>query len=59
MKLSSNKENKVKIIETIKGFFDTKFIEETARATKFVQRESKLQSIAFFFCACLRQRKKE
>jgi hypothetical protein len=48
MKLSSKKENKDKIIEIIKGFFDTKFIEETARLTKFVQRESKLQCIIFF-----------
>ncbi len=42
MKLSSNNESKDKIIEIVKGFFDTKFIEESARFTKFVQRKSKL-----------------
>ncbi len=40
--------SKDKIIEMIKEFFDTKFIEDTARLTKFVQRESKLQGINFF-----------
>ena len=35
--------SKDKIIEMIKEFFDTKFIDDTARLTKFVQRESKLQ----------------
>jgi hypothetical protein len=50
MKLSSKKTSKDKIIEQIKGFFDTKFIEETSRLTKFVQRKSKLQGIIFFLC---------
>lgn len=48
MKLSRKKENKDKIIELIQGFFDTKFIEETARLTQFVQRSSKLQGLIFF-----------
>ena len=59
MKLSSKKENKDKIIELIKGFFDSKFIEETSRMTKFVQRKSKLQGIIFFSYVCLQPRKKE
>jgi hypothetical protein len=48
MKLSSKKENNNKIIEIIQGFFDTKYIEATARLTQFVQRESKLQGLNFF-----------
>ena len=59
MKLSSKKRNKDKIIELMQDFFDTNFIEKTARLTKFVQRESKLQCINFFSCVCLQQRKKE
>ena len=48
MKLSNGTKSKDKIIEIIKGFFDTKFIETTARSRKFVQRESKLQGVIFF-----------
>jgi len=61
MKLSSTKstiENKGKIIGLIKEFFDTKFISETARLTKFVQRKSKLEAY-FFFSAYLRPEKRE
>lgn len=50
MKLSSTKRNEDNIIAIIKGFFDPKFIEETATLTKFVQRESKLQGLIFFLC---------
>ncbi len=49
MKLSSI-ENKDKIIGLIKGFFEPKFIQETARLPKFVQRKSKLQEVSFFLC---------
>jgi hypothetical protein len=55
MKLSSKKENEDKIIERIKGFFDTQFIEEISRLTKFVQRKSKLQGIVFFSMCVYRQ----
>jgi hypothetical protein len=48
MRLSNVNESKDKLIGTIKGFFDTKFIEEIALLTKFVQRRSKLQAINFF-----------
>ena len=61
MKLSSTKgtiNTKGKIIGLIKEFFDTKFISETARSTKFVQRKSKLEAY-FFFSVCLRPGKKE
>jgi hypothetical protein len=60
MKLSSTLstlENKDKVIGLIKEFFDTKYISETARLTKFVQRESKLQGI-FFFSVYLQLRMK-
>ncbi len=53
MKLSSTKDTidtKGKLIGLIKEFFDTKFISETARLTKFVQRKSKLE--AYFFSLC-------
>ena len=59
MKLSSKKTSKDKIIELIKGFFDSKFIEETSRLTKFVQRKSKLQGIFFFSYVYLPPSKKE
>jgi len=59
MKLSIKKANKDKLIEIIQGFFDTNFIEKTARLTKFVQRSSKLQGIIFFFCVCIQQRRME
>jgi hypothetical protein len=52
MKLPSKKRNKDKIIELIQGFFDFKFIEETARLTEFVQRESKLSGTIFFSYVC-------
>jgi hypothetical protein len=55
MKLSSKKENEDKIIDRIKGFFDTQFIEEISRLTKFVQRKSKLQGIVFFSMCVHRQ----
>lgn len=58
MKLSSKKENKDKIMEQIKGFFNSKFVEDTALLTKFVQRKSKLQGLNFFFCVCLHQSEK-
>lgn len=58
MKLSSDEKNKDKIIEIVQRFFDTKFIEETAKLTKFVQRKSKLQGVIFFFCVCLHPSKK-
>ena len=48
MKPSNGKENKDKIIETIKEFFDSKFIEDMSKLTKFVQRESKVQGVIFF-----------
>lgn len=48
MKLSSGTESKDKIIKIIKEFFDKNFIEATARSTKFVHRESKLQGVIFF-----------
>lgn len=50
---------KDKIIGKIKEFFDKKFIETIARTTKFLQRESKLQGIIFFFYVYLPQRKRE
>jgi hypothetical protein len=61
MKLSSTKgtiDAKGKIIGIIKEFFDTNFISETARLTKFVQRKSKLRPY-FFFSVFLRPGKKE
>jgi len=58
MKLSSKKTSKDKIIEVIKGFFDSKFIEETSRITKFVQRKSKLQGVIFFSYVCSQPSKK-
>ena len=58
MKLSNANEAKDKLIEVIKGLFDAKFIEETARLTKFVQRESKLQGIIFFsLCVYSKERR--
>jgi hypothetical protein len=59
MKLSSKKENKDKIIEIIQGFFAPKLIDKISRVTKFVQRESKLQGVNFFFYVCLLQSRKE
>ncbi len=61
MKLPSTKGtigNKDKIIGVINEFFDTEFITKTARLKKFVERESKLGGLIFFFSACLPQRKK-
>ena len=59
MKPSSKKRNKDKVIDIIQGFFDTKFIEKIASATKFVQRESKVQGANFFFYVCLQPSKRE
>jgi acyl carrier protein len=54
MKLSKKSNDKNKIISIIQKFFDIDKIEETARATNFVQRESKLDSVIFFsVCVCL------
>lgn len=53
MKLSNVIDNKSKLIELIKGYFDTKIIEEISQKTKFVQRKSKLNSMIFFsVCVC-------
>lgn len=51
MKPSATIKSKDKIMGLIKDFFDTKFISETARLTKFVQRKSKLE--AYFFSLCV------
>lgn len=48
MKLSIDSNNKSNLIEKIKEFFSSKFIEETSRLTQFVQRASKLQGLNFF-----------
>lgn len=56
MKPSATIKSKDKIMGLIKDFFDTKFISETARLTKFVQRKSKLEAY-FFFSVCLQQRR--
>ena len=48
MKLSTKSKDKNKIISIIQKFFDIDKIGETAKATHFVQRESKLDSVIFF-----------
>lgn len=57
MKLSTKSKGKDKIISTIQKFFDIEKIEEIARATNFVQRKSKLDSVIFFsVCVCTSER---
>ena len=58
MKLSTKSKDKNSIILVIQKFFDNEKIEETARATNFVQRESKLDSVIFFsLCVFTSQRR--
>jgi hypothetical protein len=53
MKLSKNLNHKNNIISVIQKFFAIEKIEELARATNFVKRESKLDSVIFFsVCVC-------
>lgn len=48
MKHSYDFMNKDNLIEKIQELFDSKFIDKTARLTKFVQRTSKLKGFNFF-----------
>lgn len=58
MKLSTKSKDKNKIISIIQKFFDIEKIEATARATNFVQRASKLDSVIFFsVCVWTSERK--